>query len=192
MVTLDGLKYTFNGKGEFTLIDSETANGNFTLQGRMIEATGSSGNSVQATVFSALVGKQHNSDSVQFELSRRGIDVLVNGEIVAFNDVIEQDYNNVTLRARGNNSFAAHFSNGAYVEVKEEIDIISLLLVSLPNSLLNTTHGLLGTYNGDTSDDLLPKFVDEAIPINSSLEVIHGQFGITCKLIRNAFSITTL
>lgn len=30
MVTLDGLKYTFNGKGEFTLI--ETTNNSFSLQ----------------------------------------------------------------------------------------------------------------------------------------------------------------
>ena len=64
LVTLDGLKYTFNGKGEFTLI--EMTDGSFTLQGRMVEATGATGSPVQATVFSALVCKQNDSDTVQF------------------------------------------------------------------------------------------------------------------------------
>ena len=68
IVTLDGFKYTFNGKGEFTLI--ETPNNRFTLQARMIEAASDGGNAVQATVFSAIVGKQNDSDSVQLELSR--------------------------------------------------------------------------------------------------------------------------
>ena len=178
-MTLDGLQYTFNGKGEFTLI--ETIDGSFTVQGRMIEAAGATGSLVQATTFSALVCKQNTSDTVQFELSRRGIDVLVNGERVVFDDLPEQDYNNVIVTDQGNNTASALFSNGVRVTAKEESGIISVLRLSIPSDFQGTTRGLMGTFNGDTSDDLFPKFSTEHIPTNSSLQVIHNQFGITCK-----------
>ena len=54
IITLDGFKYTFNGKGEFLLIDH--MDGRFTLQGRMIDVpTVTSFSSNIATVFSAVV-----------------------------------------------------------------------------------------------------------------------------------------
>ena len=65
LVTLDGLRYTFNGRGEYTLI--QTTNNVFTLQGRMITASGVDETTVDATVFSAIAAKDNNSDTVQFE-----------------------------------------------------------------------------------------------------------------------------
>ena len=183
IITLDGLRYTFNGKGEFTLI--ETDNNIFTLQGRMVEAVSVSGEASLATVFSAIVGKQNDSDSVQFTLNPEGgIDIAVNGEQASFDDVDEQSFVNVVVMDKGNKSLSAAFSSGAYIEVRASNRILSLLLVSLPTTFLNTTRGLMGSYNGNTSDDLAPKFGDgigEPIPINSSLDDIHTQFGITCK-----------
>ena len=41
--------------------------------------------------------------------------------------------------------------------------------------------GLLGTFNGDTSDDLKPKSEDEPIPLTSILQEIHELFGLTCE-----------
>ena len=84
-----------------------------------------------------------------------------------------------------NNTFSASFASGAYVEARAANQIISLLLVSLPPVFTNTTKGLMGSYNGNLSDDLLPKREDgigEPISINSSLEDVHRQFGITCKI----------
>ena len=184
MVTLDGLKYTFNGKGEFQLI--ETADGSFTLQGRMIAATDSSGNPVDATVFSALVAQQSNSDSVQFELSdrtQRGIDVLVNGERVDLEAIPEQEFENVIVTDRGNRNFAAIFSRGVYIEVQEENRILSTLIISLPDSFRGITSGLLGSYNGNTSDDLLPRHGDQPVSLDSTIQEIHDNFAITCKTI---------
>ena len=179
MVTLDGLKYTFNGKGEFTLL--ETIDDAFSLQGRMVEANDAGGDQVAATVFSALVVKQNDSDIVQFELSRHGVDALVNGERVILEDLPEQDFNNVTISDRGNSTLSAMFSSGAYLEVKEEQDIISVLIVSLPNTFRGTTRGLLGSFNGDSSDDLVPKTGGDPISVDSSLQEVHEQFGVTCK-----------
>ena len=184
IVTLDGFKYTFNGKGEFTLI--ETMDNSFTLQGRMLEATDPDGNLVPATVFTAIVGKQDDSDTVQFELSRRGVDTLVNGERVEFGDLPEQDFNNVTVADRGNNTLSATFSSGVHLEVTEENQILSVLIVSLPNSFQGTTLGLMGPFNRNTSDDLLPRASvgqsnPQPLPLNSNLQQIHQLFGITCE-----------
>ena len=180
IVTLDGLKYTFNGKGEYILIATEADR--FSLQGRMVEAEMSGGGNATASVFSALVAKQIYSDTVQFELSRRGIDVRVNGEILDFSDLDELPFNNVTVSDRGNSIYSALFNSGAYVEVRLENDIISTVLVSLPDSFEGITRGLMGSYNGDIHDDLLPNGSIQPISINSSLEEIHKQFGVTCKL----------
>ena len=147
----------------------------------MVAAEGDTGASVAATVFSAIVGKQDYSDAVQLELSRRGIDALVNGERVDFEAVSSQDFNNVTVVDLGNNTIAALFSCGAYVEAKEENGIISVLLVGLSGTFSGETRGLMGNFNGDTSDDLVPKNSTAALPTDSSLQEIHENFGVTCK-----------
>lgn len=204
IITLDGHKYTFNGNGEFILI--KTPDDSFSLQGRMIPAEDNNGSSVLATVFSAIVGKQADSDTVQFELTENGITAFVNGEPLDFSDLSEQEFNNVTVSDLGNSTFSATFSSGAYLEVKEENGIISVLIVSLPESFRGTlSTGLMGSFNGNASDDLLPnlginplplnscsagsfngsmdtrKNQGNPLPLNSSLQEIHELFGLTCK-----------
>ena len=116
----------------------------FTLQARMVEAENSNGLPVRATVFSAVVAKQHNSDIVEFQRSRRGLDALVNGVMVDFENLPKQDFNNVTLSDLGNQTLSALFLSGAYVQAKLENGIISVLLVSLPDSFYNATYGTDG------------------------------------------------
>ena len=151
---------------------------------------------VNATVFSALVAMQSNSDTVQFELSRRGIDALVNGERVAFYDLDVQPFNNVTVTYRGNDSYSATFSTGIYIEVRLENGIISTVLVSLPISFCETTRGLMGTYNGDMCDDLAPRTdsgVGQPILVNATLQEIYEMFGVTCKKqLNHCFVITKI
>ena len=121
-------------------------------------ATDASGNNASATVFSSLVAKENHSDTVQIDLRPIGLTALVNGEEVDFADNPQQDFANVTVADRGNQTLAAIFlNNGAYIEVKEENSIISVVLVSLPVSYKGNTQGLMGNYNGNTSDDLIPK-----------------------------------
>ena len=180
IITLDGHKYTFNGNGEFVLI--QTPDDKFTLQGRMVPAEDTNGSSVLATVFSAIVGKQADSDTVQFELTQNGTTAFVNGEPLDFSDLSEQEFNNVTVTDLGNNTLSATFSSGAYLEAKEENGVISVLIVSLPESFngIQST-GLMGSFNGNSSDDLLPNFGTNPLPLNSSPQEIHELFGLTCK-----------
>ena len=185
-VTLDGHMYTFNGKVEFILI--ETMDNRFTLQGRMVEATDTNQAVVPATVFSAIVGKEEYLHTVQFELSSNNqLNALVNGELIDFEGLSEQEFNSVTINDLDNNTLTATYSRGAYLNVREENGILSIVIVSLPTSFQGTTRGLMGSFNGDTSDDLVPRNSTEPLPLNSSLQLIHESFGVTCKL----FSLRT-
>lgn len=69
-----------------------------------------------------------------------------------------------------------------------ENDIISVVLVSLPVSYKGITQGLMGNYNGNTSDDLIPQGGGAAIPVESSLKDIHELFGITCKSSKSMYN----
>ena len=137
-----------------------------------------------ATVFSAIVGKEADSDTVQFTLGAENeIITTVNGEPVDFEMLNEESFLNVIVMDKGNRTYAAAFSSGAYVEVTSNNGFISLLLVSLPNFFVNQTSGLMGSFNGDIHDDLVPRNdAGQPISINSTLEEIHNQFGLTCKL----------
>ncbi|XP_065911625.1 protein mesh-like isoform X3 [Dysidea avara] len=175
MITLDGFKYTFNGKGEFTLIEHKY--GLFTLQARMEAAEDNAGSMTRATVITAIAAKQNDSDTVQFELSRRGLDALVNGERVIFDDMQKQEFTNVTISDMGNQMLSALFSSGAYVQAKAENGIISVLLVSLSDTYKNSTSGLMGVFNGDMADDLMRRNSSEYLPLSSTNELIH-EFGL--------------
>ena len=67
--TLDGFQYTFNGLGEYTLV--ETTHGNFSLQGRTAKARDANGTETDATVFSAFVAKDVNSDKIHIEMTKK-------------------------------------------------------------------------------------------------------------------------
>ena len=149
-----------------------------------------------ATVFSAIVAKQVDSDTVQFSLSSdgEGIITAVNSVPVDFNMLTEQIFSNVVVMDKGNQTYVATFSSGAYVEVQSANGFISLLLVSLPVSFKNATTGLMGSFNGNTDDDLAPKLENGEIgsPISpySSISDIHNLFGITCALVSNCVAYT--
>ena len=64
--SLDGLAYTYNGLGEFTLVN--TADGNFTLQGRTARTLVNS-TEMDSTIFTAAAAKDSNSDTVNVMLN---------------------------------------------------------------------------------------------------------------------------
>ena len=141
-------------------------------------------NNTRATVFTAVVGRQNDSDTVQFEITENGTATLVNGEEIDLTVIKEQEFLNVLVKDLGNNTFTASYSSGAYLEVKEENNFFSTLTVTLPSVFReNETQGLMGSFNGNASDDLLPNCGQVPLPLNSSLQDIHELFGITCKIL---------
>ena len=192
-MTLDLLKYTFNGYGEFVLI--EAVDNSFILQARMVEATTSDSVNipVTGTIISALAAKETYSDTVQLQLDPlRGIAVLVNGDGVDFSEIKEKEFRNVTVADLENKTFTATFSGGQFLKVQEENEVISLIIVSVPDTLHNQTRGLLGNYNGDASDDLTPRGQQKSLSSNVSLKEIHEQFGITCEYSKHCLKLMQL
>jgi len=183
MVTFDGHQYTFNGKGEYWLI--VTSDDSFTLQGRMLPITTAQNTPSQATVYKAVVAKENNSDTVQFEIIEGcNFIALVNGQQVVFGLINQQEFKNVVVSYLGNNTFSASFSSGVYIEATEEVGMISVVSVSLPDTYQDIgTQGLMGSFNQNVSDDLLPNSGEEALSLNSSVRNIHEQFGITCEFV---------
>ena len=176
LVTLDGHEFTFNGKGEFTLI--KTLNDVFTLQGRMQQY-----DNVSATVLTAIAGKELYSDRVMIAQGRQGIDAYVNGEIVDLSLVKRQEYRNITLVMESDsNGITAIFSSGVVLRARLANGFISAFNVVLPSVYREITQGLLGYYDGNSSNDLQPNNGISPLPISTEEDRVHELFGLTCKL----------
>ena len=69
--TLDGLQYTFNGWGEYTMIKINNSNVTFELQTRTDLATSKNGTDIKrinATIFSGFAAKEDRNASIRMEL----------------------------------------------------------------------------------------------------------------------------
>uniref|UniRef100_A0A1X7V5I7 EGF-like domain-containing protein n=1 Tax=Amphimedon queenslandica TaxID=400682 RepID=A0A1X7V5I7_AMPQE len=186
IITLDLYKYTFNGKGEFILIETEDQS--FALQGRMEESVETNGTTVRGTVFTAIVAKQEESDIVQFEIQDGVLVALVNGKLSDFSELKTQEFRNVVIynSDSSNSTFSAYFiNNRVYIKVQEMNGFIAALTVTVPSQYRGLTRGLMGNYNGNDTDDLIPRGLNQSLPLNSSLQTIHEDFGMTW-IIKNA------
>ncbi|CAH1272490.1 SUSD2 [Branchiostoma lanceolatum] len=173
-ITLDGLSYTFNGAGEFLLVDMN--NGEFSLQARM-EQLVNDGTAVGATILTALVMRENSSETVQVQLSEvRTMDIRVDGELQDFQGLTVQEFNGSVVTVETAIEARVSFNSGIGVAVRAEEDMLSIA-VTLPLRFRGKTVGLLGKWNADPADDLTtPGGV--AVPANSSIQDIHNQFGL--------------
>ena len=180
IVTLDGSRYTFNGKGEYTLL--ETTDGSFAFQGRLEQAVDVNGTLVLATAFTAIVARTNTSDVVQMEVTNGSmIEVHLNRELIDLSSLSSQRFSGVTILRQPNNTYQALFEGGYFVEVRGENDILSLIKVTPPEEARGKTRGLLGNFNGNRSDDFIPRNATEPIPPHSTMEEMHNQFGVSCE-----------
>ena len=184
-VTLDGYNYTFNGHGEFILVESMDKL--LTVQVRLIEPPIKNSNESnttlagRGTIITAIAARHKESDTVQFEVADDELIALVNGDIINFSSLSEYQYHNLTILNRGNKTLTAILNDRLTFTVKERNGMLSDISIALSHTYYGETYGLLGQYNGKVSDDLYPKDGEYYISINSSLEVIHKEFGLTCN-----------
>ena len=85
------------------------------------------------------------------------------------------------------NTGTAEFSGGSNIEIRVNNGFISMMMVSLPNQYRSQTRGLMGNYNGVTSDDFIAKGTTASIFIDSDDEEIFA-FGNTCMLVAQGTS----
>ena len=112
IVTLDGKAYTFNGAGEYVIIDA--LNKAFLVQARSEPAERVDGGQPVGTVFTAIAAKANHSVPIEVQKSSlRGINILVNGERLPLTEPREWQFAGVVVSYEGNNSVFIRFGSGA-------------------------------------------------------------------------------
>ncbi|XP_072895124.1 uncharacterized protein [Hemitrygon akajei] len=187
VVSLDGVKYTFNGLGEFTLLNVRDENDTvvFRLQGRTIRA--GENRTSDATNFIALAAEGPNGTKVQWNLINDDEIILrVDGNIIDVTD--NSSYiNQVTVQITDNNETQASFEGGTSITVSGKRGALSFT-TALDNSFKNKTEGLLGVWNDDKTDDFKAadgqylEFDGTNLPNDSQ---IFFDFGLTWKITEN-------
>jgi hypothetical protein len=178
LITLDGLQYTYNGAGEYVILDA--LNGEFLLQARTEPAERLDGGSPVGTAFTAFAVRMGNSDVVEIRRSTvRGLTVLVDGARIPLLQETELSFSNVTVSSLGNSTAHVLFEGGLTVQVQNRNNFLLVEIASLPPNYRDNTKGLLGVWNGDPNDDLLRPDGTGLFP-NSTIIEIHESFGELC------------
>ena len=185
--TFDGLPYTFNGLGEYTLVDANSGDSKILLQVRTADASLAStseldngGSVFKATVISAVAAQQNGQDRLQLEFNERfGVDVYVNCEKILFFEEQLQEFDGFTVSHMLEKTANITFTTGVILSVTGENEILNVRL-TMPATFKNHTKGLLGTWNDNTEDDFLTPD-GSTIPSNSLEEDIFYNFGQTCE-----------
>ncbi|XP_072178726.1 sushi domain-containing protein 2-like [Diadema setosum] len=179
ITTLDMKTYTFNGHGEFLLL--QTLDGVFTLQSRTRPFS-----DTQATVFVAIAAQCIGSDVIHVELvDTQSMDVYVRPrdgddfEKVDFEQAEQQTYDGVSLTGRNisDNGVQVVFNAGVTLQLKAAEGALSILLVT-PRFFRNNTRGLMGSWNGNPDDDFTTSDGRVLSP-NLTAEEIHFEFGLS-------------
>uniref|UniRef100_A0A672G2A6 Sushi domain-containing protein 2-like n=1 Tax=Salarias fasciatus TaxID=181472 RepID=A0A672G2A6_SALFA len=149
-ITFDGVSYSFNGKGEYTLVTAE--NKNLTIQGR----TEPVNSTIKATMLTSVVMKEASSDVMEVRLAggRHGLEVLHNQKSLSFTEQSWMDLDGVFVFSPTSSNVTVMFPSGAGVEVRLRGGSMTTTVL-LPEEFETHTKGLLGFMNGDPKDDLM-------------------------------------
>ena len=85
----------------------------------------------------------------------------------------------VLLTRQAADSILAVFANGVGIMVNVTAGIPNFVL-ALPPLFKSQTQGLLGNYNGDKTDEFIPRNKATALSDTISDQEIHEMFGQTC------------
>ncbi|XP_073483821.1 mucin-like protein [Aquarana catesbeiana] len=179
--TLDGLRYTFNGLGEFILTNAKDENDTvvFRLQGRTARA----GNGTSyATNFVALAASTSYGDQIQWSLKNANeTTVSYNGTFIELSDNLTY-VDHVGFGRTKTGEAKVLFDNGISVSCSANLGILSFV-VTLQSTYQNRTEGLLGVLNGNPNDDFLTAY-GSTLPYNDNTKPNDSQifnFGMTWK-----------
>ncbi|XP_072228345.1 sushi domain-containing protein 2-like [Leuresthes tenuis] len=185
-ITFDGVSYSFNGKGEYTLLTS--AEKQLTIQGRTEPPT-VNGNTINATKLSSVAMREASSDIVEVRLDsgHDRLEVLHNEKVLSFAEQSWMDLHGVFVFSPTSTNVTVMFPSGAGVEVRltEETMMTTVLL---PEEFKETSLGLLGNMNGDAKDDLV--FKDGQLVQNISDPEELFRFGASWAVINTSALFT--
>ncbi|XP_058137074.1 sushi domain-containing protein 2 [Dasypus novemcinctus] len=151
-ITFDNASYSFNGRGEYVLL--EAALTNLTVQARAEPGTMANGTQARGTRLTAVAVQEGASDVLEVRLAggAEGLEVLLNQESLSFTEQSWMDLTGMFLSVSAGKNVSVMLSSGAGLEVSAQGPSLSVAVL-LPQKFLSHTRGLLGTLNGDPSDD---------------------------------------
>ncbi|RMC05871.1 hypothetical protein DUI87_17414 [Hirundo rustica rustica] len=150
-LTFDGLNFTFNGLGEYTLVESDLTS--LRVQGRTKQAHFSNGTGVQGTGLSAVAMQENNSDVIEVRYSEDlSLEVLLNQRVLNFSEQTWMDLKGLFLYSTPDQNITVMFSSGSGLEIRGNGGFLTLTIL-LPEKFINHTWGLFGVMNGNPEDD---------------------------------------
>ncbi|XP_066271840.1 uncharacterized protein [Branchiostoma lanceolatum] len=156
ITTLDGKRYTFNGKGEYIMADVD--NGQYQVQARTAFPEGTT----TATAFSAMVIQKNGGVPIQVNVasdSETGMNLYIDGalqDMTVYGNVstaIAQE-SNVLVSRPSASEFKVYYSTGVSATAQVEQGMMSIVF-SAPVSFMGKTKGLLGVWDGDQANDFM-------------------------------------
>ncbi|XP_035686822.1 mucin-like protein [Branchiostoma floridae] len=169
--TMDGVSYTFNGLGEYVIVDVD--NGLYQVQGRTALAQGSS----HATVISAVAINERGKLPIQTNIvGNSSLDLYINGSmadtsVFESNDEIEVGDNAIILKP-SNDSILVVFVSGMTVKVSAKKGMLAVEF-SAPPEFRGKVRGLLGRWDGDSTNDF-EAFNGTVFPADSTERELYG------------------
>ncbi|XP_038046067.1 uncharacterized protein LOC119720468 [Patiria miniata] len=173
IVTLDGLEYTFNGLGEYTLalIKDDDGQRVFELQGRTRQAVDTeTGELSQATVYSGFAAVYTDEAKIEIKLSDNAMDLVttVNGTVVTPTAEGLQFANLQVTRAENPIKVSVMYSD--YITFSVGVNnSMADITVLFNEDFKGKTKGILGVWDDDPSNDVLTR--------NGTLQMGSGQNG---------------
>uniref|UniRef100_A0A669E6H5 Kringle containing transmembrane protein 1 n=1 Tax=Oreochromis niloticus TaxID=8128 RepID=A0A669E6H5_ORENI len=185
-ITFDGLRYTFNGKGEYYLVSSPEKG--LSVQARTEQVKRKNGTLTKATRLSSVAMKQDASDVIEVRVAGAHLQVLRNQNILAFTEQRWMDLYGVYVFSPSPGNVTVIFSSGVGVEVCLYEGTMAVTVL-LPEEFYNHTQGLLGSMNSDPSDDLTIQLGEVISSADATLEEIFT-FGASWNISKNSSLFT--
>jgi len=188
--TFDNMTYTFNGRGEFSLVHVDSVRHKLDVQGRFEAVPNNVYGTSRATVLTGIAAQENTSVVVEVRLRppyaqwRYRLDVIVDNRYVYFDTFSRhvQNFKGVTVytptSTLNQSQVIIMFQSGAGVEVVENNRHMSCR-VYLPLTYMNQTRGLFGNWSTDITDDFtLPDGSPGPSMDVNNLETLHNYFGM--------------
>ncbi|XP_071842234.1 sushi domain-containing protein 2-like isoform X2 [Apostichopus japonicus] len=184
VITFDGLEYTFNGKGEYILMQTLDALTEFELHARFEQVVDYAGNKMPATILTSIAMKEEDLDIIRILHSERTVlEVMVQSEILDLDTQQEIQLDNGVFL-----TFPTIYEHGNITQVvitfqDSKIGIVvngtaedMVIRVFIPKEFKGQVEGLLGNWNDDYKDDLTTSG-GTRVDYDSDVNEIYDRFG---------------
>ncbi|OWF43039.1 sushi domain-containing protein 2-like [Mizuhopecten yessoensis] len=190
LTTLDGQDFTFNGLGDFILVEDDASS--VVVEVRTAQAQDTEGHYQNASIFSGVAMTTKGvSDVIEVHRDTNTVSqILVNGLVVT-NDLSTSvtqfkglSVQKIRTDANTDTILVVLESSGLAVSMDVTSDLINVLVMVGDDAMKGHLRGLLGNYNGNPNDDFISR-TGVHLSSDIDMEQIHFEFGLTWEVPEN-------